>query len=74
MNKMRFHLNTNFIPPTKGGVDVSFLSLSEAEKARKFHSVQLFQAHEYPIRPKYMDNGRKMFFKGLLILYGQELD
>ena len=38
MNKMRFHLNTNFIPPTKGGVDVSFLSLSEAEKARKFHS------------------------------------
>jgi len=35
---MRFHLNTNFIPPTKGGVDVSFLSLSEAGKARKFHS------------------------------------
>jgi len=39
-----------------------------------FFIVQLFQALEYAIRPKYMDNGRKMFFKGLLILYGQELD
>ncbi|RLB36924.1 MAG: diaminopropionate ammonia-lyase [Deltaproteobacteria bacterium] len=35
---MRFHLNTNVIPPTKGGVDVGFLSLNEAEKARIFHS------------------------------------